>query len=302
MNKLTPVLMIGASIVAGGLMAAPAQAALFGSLQRGQTQYVEVNLDPGKYLFYVSTAAGTKEISEASLSIYEPNGKLIRKSRPLPPDLQIADAKQGTWIEITRPQTVYFEIHMDKCPSASCAFGLLSIIENSSGRGDAIALRSKLLPTRPSYGASSPNASKNSGVQPAPAPRTTATTSQPSGGQSYVFRTNSHVNTGISVNAGDKITVRASGRVRFGMFAGAGGPRGIMLSPSYNYFTDILHGQLIGRVREFGMDDLDGWLAIGEGREFTVKKAGTLEFAVNDNRPGDNAGAFRVEVTVNAGK
>jgi hypothetical protein len=50
------------------------------------------------------------------------------------------------------------------------------------------------------------------------------------------------------------------------------------------------------------MDDLDGWLAIGEGREFTVKKTGTLEFAVNDNRPGDNAGAFRVEVTVNGGK
>ena len=117
-------------------------------------------------------------------------------------------------------------------------------------------------------------------------------------GNRYVFNTNSHVNTGISVNPGDKIKVQASGRIRFGFFAESGGPRGILFNPDYNYFVDILHGQLIGRIRRFGAQDLDGWFSIGEGREFVAKSQGVLEFAVNDNKPGDNAGSFRIEVTI----
>lgn len=115
----------------------------------------------------------------------------------------------------------------------------------------------------------------------------------------YVFNTNSHINTGISVNPGDKIKITASGRIVFGFFAGSGGPRGIIFNPDYNYFVDIPHGHLIGRIRLFGMQDLDGWFPVGEGREIVVNKAGVLEFAVNDNKPGDNTGNFRIEVTIN---
>jgi len=117
-------------------------------------------------------------------------------------------------------------------------------------------------------------------------------------GKQYVVNTNSHVNTGISVNAGDKIKVEASGRIRFGYFVGSGGPKGIFISPEYNYFVDIPHGQLMGRVRQFGAQELDGWFPIGEGREFVARSQGVLEFAVNDNRPGDNAGRFRIEVAI----
>lgn len=121
-------------------------------------------------------------------------------------------------------------------------------------------------------------------------------------GKQYVFQTNSHVDTGISVNPGDKIRVEASGRIRFGVFAGAGGPKGIIFSPEYNYFVDIPHGQLMGRVRQFGAQELDGWVPIGEGREFVARSQGVLEFAVNDNKPEDNAGRFRVEVTIDPAK
>jgi len=114
----------------------------------------------------------------------------------------------------------------------------------------------------------------------------------------YVFQTNSHVNTGISVNPGDKISVRASGSIRFGFFAGSGGPEGILFNPDYNYFINVLHGQLMVRVRQFGMQDLDGWVAIGQGWDFVVKAPGVLEFAVNDNQPGDNRGRFQIEVTI----
>jgi hypothetical protein len=118
----------------------------------------------------------------------------------------------------------------------------------------------------------------------------------------YVFNTNSHVDTGISVNRGDKINIQASGRIAFGLFVGSGGPKGILINPDYNYFVDILHGQLMGRIRKFGARDLDGWFPIGEGGEFVAQSQGVLEFAVNDNRPGDNSGSFRIELTIEPAK
>jgi len=51
-------------------------------------------------------------------------------------------------------------------------------------------------------------------------------------------------------------------------------------------------------MAQLGMQDLNGWFPIGEGREFVVKAPGVLEFAVNDNQPGDNVGGFRIEVTI----
>jgi hypothetical protein len=114
----------------------------------------------------------------------------------------------------------------------------------------------------------------------------------------YTFNTRSHVNTGVSVNPGDVVTIQASGTIRFGLFAGSGGPRGIIFNPEYNYFIDIPHGQLIGRVKAFGMPEFDGWFSVAEGTRFVVPNQGILEFAVNDNRPSDNAGAFQIEVTI----
>jgi len=60
----------------------------------------------------------------------------------------------------------------------------------------------------------------------------------------------------------------------------------------------MLYGQLMGRIRRFGMPELDGWFPIGEGGELVVKTQGVLEFAVNHNKPGDNSGSFQIEVTV----
>lgn len=302
MRKLTSLFIIGGSILAGSVMAAPAQATVQGTLQRGQTEYVEVKLEPGQYLFYiVATNAMTKDAPEASLAIYEPNGKLIRRSTVLPPALQTSQTNRGAVIEISRPQTVHFEIRMDNCKAPLCGFGVIPMKVSSSGV-DAVTLRSRVLSKRPSYAASSSDASKTSKLQPPQLPRTTADPGQQSGDKQYVFQTNSHVDTGISVNPGDKIRVQASGQIRFGVFAGAGGPKGIIFSPDYNYFIDIPHGQLMGRVRQFGAQELDGWVPIGEGREFVARSQGVLEFAVNDNKPGDNAGRFRVEVTIDSGK
>jgi hypothetical protein len=121
-----------------------------------------------------------------------------------------------------------------------------------------------------------------------------------------VFQTNSYINTGISVRPGDRIKIEASERVRFGLFAGSGTPNGIILNPVYNYFPDVPHGRLMARFRQPGMQDLDGWYPIGVGwdelREVKLSSLGILEFLVNDNQPGDNLGAFRIEVTIDSSK
>ena len=301
MLKLNSLFIIGSSILASNFITAPAQASLQGTLQRGQTQYVEVNLEPGQYLFYIiAVDAVTKDTPEASFSIYETNGKLIRKSALLPPELHLPRTKQGAAMVTSRARTVHFEIRMDSCKLV-CGFAVVPM-KLSSDRLGVVNLRSRILPNRQPNAASSPETSKNSRLQPSQPPHTTAGSEQQSGGQQYIFNTNSHINTNISVNPGDKVRVEASGRIRFGAFVGSGGPEGILISPTYNYFVDIPHGQLIARIRRFGAENLDGWFPIGEGGEFVAKSQGVLEFAVNDNRPRDNSGNFRIEVSISPSK
>lgn len=112
---------------------------------------------------------------------------------------------------------------------------------------------------------------------------------------SKVVLVNSYVNTGIKVKCGDIVTIRASGTVRFGDFAGSGGPEGILFNTDYNYFPDLLHGCLIGRLSR---PSNDGWGYIGSGYTGTAEQMGVLELDVNDRDPANNRGAFRVEITV----
>lgn len=126
--------------------------------------------------------------------------------------------------------------------------------------------------------------------------------------RTHTFYTNRFVNTGISVSPGDRILIKANGTIGFGLFAGSGGPTGILFNSDYNYFVDVPHGRLMARFRQPGMRDLDGWVPIGEGwdqlRKITLPSSspGVLEFLVNDNNPEDNVGAFRVEVTIDSAK
>lgn len=128
----------------------------------------------------------------------------------------------------------------------------------------------------------------------------TSTVGSSGNGSQYTFNTNSYIDTGIAVNRGDKLIIQAGGSIRFGLFAGSGGPTGISFNPIYNHFVDLPHGYLIGRVRQPGMQNLEGWFAVGEGTEIVAEGSGVLEFAVNDNNPDDNAGSFQVNVTIDA--
>jgi hypothetical protein len=113
----------------------------------------------------------------------------------------------------------------------------------------------------------------------------------------HVFRLNGRVRTGVVIKRGDKITFRASGRVSFGVIAGAGGPEGINGFRGYNLIrgADIQHGALLARIKQPNAND--GWYYIGKSRVITSGVDGTLELDVNDIDASNNRGLFTVEVS-----
>lgn len=75
--------------------------------------------------------------------------------------------------------------------------------------------------------------------------------------QGRIFKTKSYVDTGISLKPGDRITVNVSGTINFGLFTGSSGPEGIWSNTNYNYFTDLPHGHLLGRIYRPGMGEFE---------------------------------------------
>ncbi len=199
---------------------------------------------------------------------------------------------KGTAIEIRNRQSVHFWVQMDVCRQL-CGFAIIPV-KVDSGRLSAVDLPAKVLPKKPSYNPTISNRPQAVAQDSKPTNQTSASDRQ----KTYVFQTNSYINTGMAVSPGDRINIQASGRVRFGFVAGAGSAKGIAFNPEYNLFLHMAHGQLMARIRQPGMRALDGWMAIGEGGELIAKAPGVLEFAVNDSQPGDNVGNFQIEVTV----
>lgn len=107
----------------------------------------------------------------------------------------------------------------------------------------------------------------------------------------------------IQVKAGDLVSIEASGVVKFGAIVGTAGPGGfpnnkgafgISLS-GYNLFPNWNHGALLFR---FGNNDRWKYYDLNKQNTYMVQHNGLLEFNLNDNKQGDNSGAFDVKVTI----
>jgi LPXTG-motif cell wall-anchored protein len=112
--------------------------------------------------------------------------------------------------------------------------------------------------------------------------------------------------TGISVKAGDKIQIAATGRIAFGNGPISDlGPGGI---PWGRRCSAIAETE--GRGFAWPAPGLSCWslfarvgtgdpVEIGSGATFTADNAGPLRLGLNDNYAGDNSGSFTVQVAVN---
>lgn len=94
--------------------------------------------------------------------------------------------------------------------------------------------------------------------------------------------------THLNLAPGEKVTLKASGSVKLGVFAGTSSPAGVDGFRAYNVVSNLPHGALIGRFTG------GQWFLVGRGGTFTAPKGGTLRLIINDKDRRNNEGAYEV--------
>lgn len=100
---------------------------------------------------------------------------------------------------------------------------------------------------------------------------------------------NQNTNTDLYLYKGERVKIKAQGRMTYGLFAGSGGPSGIMGFNGYNIVSRFPHGSLMAKVGDDG-----NWQLIGSEATITADRDGYLKLYINDNEPGNNSGSFAV--------
>lgn len=97
----------------------------------------------------------------------------------------------------------------------------------------------------------------------------------------------------IQLNKGDKITLKADGVVRVGIFAGVSGPDGIEGYDSYSTTKKAKHGSLIYKIGDEGE-----WRFAGENATIIAQSSGIFKLTVNDESVSDNTGQYIVDYEI----
>jgi hypothetical protein len=121
-----------------------------------------------------------------------------------------------------------------------------------------------------------------------------ATSGQMPSTQIHVDATQAWTDTGITVNAGDRVVFNASGQIAYGRSAGqTADPNGNPAEKRANYPDPTVPvGALIGKVGNSAP------FAIGmQTQPLAMPASGRLMLGVNDNELGDNSGFYTVTVT-----
>jgi hypothetical protein len=128
----------------------------------------------------------------------------------------------------------------------------------------------------------------------APAGTTAVATSGQAAQQVRVDAKQAWTDTGITVNAGDRVVFNASGQIAFGQSAGqTSDPNGNPAERRANYpDPSVPVGALIGKVGNSAP------FAIGmQTQPLGMPASGRLMLGINDNELGDNSGFYTVTVT-----
>ncbi|MEM8859118.1 MAG: hypothetical protein AAGD96_12400 [Chloroflexota bacterium] len=115
--------------------------------------------------------------------------------------------------------------------------------------------------------------------------------------------------TELCVNAGNQITVEASGSIIVGEFVGSAGPEGketfevigvpVSIDPSLDIIQEFPHAALMYRIENAQTNYAfnEGWKSYHNEKSFTANMTGCLAFDINDIDNNDNSGSF--DVTIN---
>lgn len=99
--------------------------------------------------------------------------------------------------------------------------------------------------------------------------------------------------TNITVKKGNRISLKATGAIVLGVWAGSSGPGGIDGYESYSRVESLRHGALLVRIGS------GKWSLVGASKTITATTTGKLEFIVNDADPSNNSGCYSVSFHIN---
>ncbi len=106
---------------------------------------------------------------------------------------------------------------------------------------------------------------------------------------------------GIYVEKGDLVTIKANGAINVGPWVGNSGPEGIARGvgniplTAYCYFKTFNHGALVYRI-----GNGDDWkcYSLNTDNSFISSQSGYLNFVINDNDQANNTGYYTVVVNI----
>ena len=117
--------------------------------------------------------------------------------------------------------------------------------------------------------------------------------------QSFQIRT--YTPKAILVKKGDEIVIHPSGSMIIGEWLGTSTPKGKESGlfgfsiTRYSFFQKIPHAALLYK---FSWESNNSWKYCGEKIQIVAPNSGYLEFNINDNKQGDNSGAYDVKVSI----
>lgn len=98
--------------------------------------------------------------------------------------------------------------------------------------------------------------------------------------------------TGVTVNAGTKLIIKADGSWATSGWSGKFGPDGGGLTASSNFYKVFSEAALGSLIMRIGLSKYE----IGSYAEITVGEYGEIEFCMNDTKIDDNSGSVKVRV------
>lgn len=102
--------------------------------------------------------------------------------------------------------------------------------------------------------------------------------------------------TNIQIQKGQKIQIKASGKLKLGDMPQEITPEGLATSPMLNYRKIYAQYPLGGLI--YSIDNSRSWHFCGKYYEFTAKKSGLLNFKINDMQFGVSQGNLEIEIMI----
>lgn len=93
----------------------------------------------------------------------------------------------------------------------------------------------------------------------------------------------------LYIKEGQTITLKVSGRIKVGAWAGYSGPNGINGYTNYNKVRRYKHGALLGKIGKDGE-----WFLIGGHKSIIAQKSGRLYVTINDIDINNNEGYYEI--------